>query len=204
MDNFCLFTDTKTMKVLLIIFAIILFLLFIPLRVKVKINYNFLRNYGFSSGYFFNIRLFLFSIKLYPNIINLESGKKNLKITMVDFGDKKSFGEKYFSSLISLLKIKHMRALSHIGIGNNCMLSCLVCGWLNALFGSLVCVVTKNNMPPIEINNFPDFLKPNALCAFSLSVDITIFKMLLALIITISKKFRGKKNGSKKTSRKCA
>ena len=163
-----------------------------------------MQNYGFSSGYFFNFRLFLFGIKLLPNAISLEGKRKNLKITIVDFGDKKSFEEEYFSCLIKLLKLKHIRILSHIGFEDNCMRSCLLCGGLNAIFGSLACVAIKNDAVPIEINNFPDFLKSNILCGFSSSVTVTLFKMLVVLLATITKKIRGKKNGSEKTSRKCA
>ena len=204
MDNIYYLTNTNTMKALIITSAIILFLLFVPLRIKVKINYDFLQNYGFSSGYFFNLRLFSFGMRLLPNKIHLEGKKKQLNITLIDFGDKKSFSEEYFSTLIKLLKLKHIRVLSHIGFEDNCMLSCLICGGLNAVFGSLACVATKNDAVPFEINNFPDFLKSNLLCGFSSSVDVTIFKMLLALIKTISKKIRGVKNGRKETSGKRA
>lgn len=185
------------MKWLLIITMIIIFLLFIPIRIKVKIHYDFMQSHGFISGYFFNIRLFLFGLKLMPNKIQFEGKKKNFVFSIIDFGGGKSFGEDYFGCLIKLLNLTHIRQLSRIGFEDNCMLSCLTCGALNAVFGSLTCVAFGDSETPFEINNFPNFLYKSALFGFSSSVDITIIKMLLALIQTFSKKIRSVENGSK-------
>ncbi|MGN0798702.1 MAG: hypothetical protein ACI4L7_03995 [Christensenellales bacterium] len=187
------------MKWLLITVMIIIFLLFIPIRIKVKIHYDFLQSHGFASGYFFNIRLFLFGLRLMPNKIQLEGKKKNYVFPIIDFGNKKTFGEDYFGFLIKLLRLTHIRALSRIGIEDNCMLSCLTCGMLNVVFGSVACVALGDSETPFEINNFPNFLYKSALYGISSSVDITIFKMLLALIQTFSKKIRSVKNGNKQT-----
>lgn len=176
------------MKAFIIIVACVVVLLFVPLRIKVKVNFDFLQNVGFSSGYFFNLRLFLFQMKLAPNKLNFTGKRKNFSITLFDFGGKKSFAEKYFSTLVARLRFKHIRVLSHVGFEDNCMLSCLACGGLNALAGAAAGVMTVGQNVPIEINNFPDFLKKNLICAFSSSVDVTLFKVICAFAITISKK----------------
>ena len=81
------------MKIFVILFLFLLFILFVPIKLKGKVNYSIFNNTGYVSIYFYKIKVFLCKISFIPFKILIETKKKKIQIDVMKKEDEYSYGE---------------------------------------------------------------------------------------------------------------
>ncbi len=120
------------MKLALIIFASILFLILIltyPFKIKVATHINFLKDVGFLAIKFTAIKLFCGRFTITKNgkfeVKNAVKKKKKKK--------NKEVRKKYFTCLASMISVRKFELFLDAGHESNAYLVSLICGYIGAL-----------------------------------------------------------------------
>lgn len=190
------------MKIFVILFLFLLFILFVPIKLKGKVDYSVLNNTGFISVYFYKIKVFLCKISFIPFKILMETKKKKIQIDVMKKEDEYSYGEILFKILMKKIKIDNIRFISKFGLFRDCLVSCVGSGTMLVTMSILMSIISsKKTLENSEITVFPDYTSNRLFLCFSGSIRLNVFVVILSLIISLFKVIkRGIKNyGNKKT-----
>lgn len=190
------------MKIFVILFLFLLFILFVPIKLKGKVNYSIFNNTGYVSIYFYKIKVFLCKISFIPFKILIETKKKKIQIDVMKKEDEYSYGEILFKILMKKIKIDNIRFISKFGLFRDCLVSTIGSGTMLVTMSILMSIISsKKTLDNSEITVFPDYTSNRLLLCFSGSIRLNIFVVILSLIISLFKVIkRGIKNyGNKKT-----
>lgn len=174
---------------LLIIFNLILFL---PIILKCKINYNFNENRGYISLFFFSFNISLQKFILMLNKIYVKDKRNH--ITFVYYNDLTSqdkVREIFFVKIIKNVEIRNFRVISRIGVSKNAFMSCMLCGGINvvaSIVGSYFCSQTL--VEKFSHYSFPNYYKTEFILCFSSTISISLFMIFYCLISAITTKLR--------------
>ena len=185
------------MKLAIILIILLIFILFIPLRLRGKIIYNAISNNGYISFYFYKINVFLAEFKPGVKSIKLQTNKKNIEFEFFKKEEDYALNELFIKNLLRETTINNVKIITKIGLFNNNLLSCSICGILNTSL-SILRVLTKR-VKRLQTYFFPDFLMSRALFCLTISVQFNIFLILLSFLKSLIKIIkRGKFYGNKK------
>ena len=190
------------MKIFVILFLFLLFILFIPIKLKGKVDYSVLNNTGFISVYFYKIKVFLCKVSFIPFKILIETKKKKIQVDFMKKEDEYSYGEILFKILMKKIKIDNIRFISKFSLFRDCLVSCVGSGTMLVSMSILMSIISsKKTLDNSEITVFPDYTSNRLLLCFSGSIRLNVFVVILSLIISLFKVIkRGIKNyGNKKT-----
>ena len=185
-----------------VILLFLLFILFVPIKLKGKVDYSVLNNTGFISIYFYKIKVFLCKISFVPFKIIIETKKKKIQVDFMKKEDEYSYGEILFKILMKKIKIDNIRFISKFGLFRDCLVSCAGSGTLLVTMSILMSIISsKKTLDNSEITVFPDYTSNRLLLCFSGSIRLNVFVVILSLLISLFKVIkRGIKNyGNKKT-----
>ena len=190
------------MKIFVILFLFLLFILFVPIKLKGKVDYSIFNNTGYVSIYFYKIKVFLCKISFIPFKILIETKKKKIQIDVMKKEDEYSYGEILFKILMKKIKIDNIRFISKFGLFRDCLVSTIGSGTMLVTMSILMSIISsKKTLDNSEITVFPDYTSNRLLLCFSGSIRLNVFVVILSLIISLFKVIkRGIKNyGNKKT-----
>lgn len=190
------------MRLFIILFLLLLFILFVPIKLKAKVNYDILNNYGFVSIYFYKLKVFLCKISFVPFKILIETKRKRFKFKIFKKEKDYSYGEIFFKEVMKRLRINNLRLTSRFGLFQDCLLSSIGSGSILALSSILMFTLSsEKNIEHGKIMVFPDYMHSRMLFCFSGSVRLNIFLIILSLVVSLFKTIkRGvKKYGNEKT-----
>ena len=197
MNNLFKITKDIFMKLAIILIILLIFILFIPLRLRGKIIYNAISNNGYISFYFYKINVFLAEFKPGVKSIKLQTNKKNIEFEFFKKEEDYALNELFIKNLLRETTINNVKIITKIGLFNNNLLSCNICGILNTSL-SILRVLTKR-VKRLQTYFFPDFLMSRALFCLTISVQFNIFLILLSFLKSLMKIIkRGKFYGNKK------
>ena len=126
------------MRLFIILFLLLLFILFVPIKLKAKVNYDILNNYGFVSIYFYKLKVFLCKISFVPFKILIETKRKRFKFKIFKKEKDYSYGEIFFKEVMKRLRINNLRLTSRFGLFQDCLLSSIGSGSILALSSILM------------------------------------------------------------------
>lgn len=189
------------MKIFVILFLFLVFILFIPIKLKGKVDYNIFNNTGYVSIYFYKIKVFLGKISFVPFKILIETKKKKIQVDFMKKEDEYSYGEILFKILMKKIKIDNIRFISKFGLFRDCLVSAVGSGTMLVTMSILMSIISsKKTLENSEITVFPDYTSNRLLLCFSGSIRLNVFVVILSLLISLFKVIkRGIKNyGNKK------
>lgn len=190
------------MKLLVILFLFLIFILFIPIKLKTKLVFNLFKNNGFVSVYFFSFKIMLRRWHFEPRKIVLEDYYEKKKDILIWFKknekEKNIFSDIFFDELLLKIKIKSLKFYSNFGFKNNIISTVYFTGLLKIFTGVLKSLILNiKKVKNMEVMLFPNFLKNNSMLCFSLVIQINLFIILSCLTVGILKVIkRGVKNGN--------
>jgi len=175
------------MRIFLILLLIFNILLFLPLVLKCKINFDFLKNKGTLSVLFFSFIISLFKFKFLINKIFVKDKKKKISfIYYADLTSQNKFKEIFFILLLNNLNVSNLRFMGRIGLYENAFMTSMLCSGLNiasSIGGSLLC--EKKNVDKFSFAFFPDYFESNFLLGYTTSISINLFVILYCFIFAI-------------------
>ena len=190
------------MKLLVILFLFLIFILFIPIKLKTKLVFNLFKNNGFVSVYFFSFKIMLRRWRFEPRKIVLEDYYEKKKDILIWFKknekEKNIFSDIFFDELLLRIKIKSLKFYSNFGFKDNIISTVYFAGLLKICTGVLKSLILNiKKVKNMEVMLFPNFLKNNSMLCFSLVIQINLFIILSCLTVGILKVIkRGVKNGN--------
>lgn len=182
------------MRIFLIILLIVNLLLFFPLVLKCKVDYNLLENRGILSAYFFVFNVSVLKFKFLTNKIVIKNKDRHLSfLYYTDLASQNKIREIFLLLIFKNLRVRNLRFIDVAGKRENVFLTSMLSGGMNVLMSSVMCVLSeKTDIEKFSFVTFPDFFEDKMLICFSTSISINLFKIIYcfvsAVIIKIKKK----------------
>jgi hypothetical protein len=185
------------MEKYIICLGLIGLVLFLPVKFKIKIEFDLLNNKGKLKLYLVNLKFvnLSFSLRGKSLIITKKNGKKRL-VGLVGSGDESNFEDNFGRELIKNLTVKNAYLFSNIGARSNAFLTSMLTGTAQ-IISAILFSFLKAKKKPIIINNvYPKFDEEMFDFTIKLRVKINLFKLTKSFIKAIKKaKFKSKKEG---------
>lgn len=158
----------------------------LPIKLKSKLIYNLIKNKGYISIYFYNLRLFVAKWKFVPFKILVKSKKKDISIYFNNLKKQNDYSDIFFSQIVKKIKIISFKNFSNIGIKKNCMLTALGCGLVKistGIFNSFL--INKKSIENMNSQTFANFNKNNFLFCVTGSAQINLMIVIYCAISSI-------------------
>ena len=183
----------------LVIIFIVLFLLFVPIFIKIKLNFNVLNNFGTFKFYVFGIRIYFVKIRFSKNQINI-IGKKKEKNINLDLNDSVlQFVNKLIYQLFLKIKITKLSLVASFGKKNDAFLPAMLCGIEEVFFYALLgYCYTKKGVFNTNLNNSITAEKDECNFEFIIKAVFNLFMVLISIIVA---KFRNRGGEYARTSK---
>lgn len=183
----------------LIIIGIIAFLLFVPIFIKLKINFNVLDNLGTVRFYVFGVRVYFVKIKFSKNQINI-IGKKKEKNINLNFNDAfLRFVNQLIYQLFLKIKITQFCFNAKFGKNGDAFWPAMLCGieevFIYVLLGYCY---TKKGVFNTNLKNNITSEKDECNLEFLIKA---VFNLFMILISVITAKFRNRGDRYAKSTR---
>ena len=187
--------------IIFIIVVVFVLLLFLPIRIKSKVIFNFLSNSGYISMFLFKLKIFLGKISLLPTKIVIKTKNKTRYLCFLCNDKDNTFGEKFFTNLIQNIKIKNLRLFGKLGLLQDCLFTSLSCGGILMGFGVLYSLLnTKRGIVASSLKLFPDYKYNTILLCFTGSIQLCLFAILKSFVKTICDYVKRSQYGNKETN----
>jgi len=191
------------MKVFLILFLLIMLLLLFPLKIKSKVIYNLMKNNGFVSFYFYNIRLFVGRWKFVPFKLIIKGKKKDVVIGLSNLQTQNDYKDIYINQLMKKIKINNVRSYVKFGFNKDALITSLGGAGLKILSGVACCLLSLKESKKIFMSQvYPDYTNTILFICVTASIQlnliIIIYCFFSSFILNIKR--GSKKYGNKKTS----
>ena len=163
-------------------------LLFMPIKLRCKIDYDVFRNDGLLSLFLFKIKLLLAKLKFKNFTILLKDKKKTTTIYLFNGQEQSKFGDIFLENLLQNIKVDNSRFISKFGIMRDCLLSSIICGIMiniSSVFGCLI--AQKKENVKLSVYCMPDYLHNTFVMCFTSSITFNLFVLLKCLIISTIK-----------------
>lgn len=163
-------------------------LLFMPIKLRCKIDYDVFRNDGLLSLFLFKIKLLLAKIKFKNFAILLKDKKKTTTIYLFNGQEQSKFGDIFLEKLLQNIKVNNSRFISKFGIMRDCLLSSIICGTMiniSSVFGCLI--AQKKDNVKLSVYCMPDYLHNTFVMCFTSSITFNLFVLLKCLVISTIK-----------------
>ncbi len=184
--------------VLLVIIAMIL-ILFFPIKLKAKVNYNILKNEGNISGKVFWLRVILSKVVYKGKYLILTNQKGRARVLWLkdDESSKVTFGDKYIINFIKNVDYRTMKLYANVGLADNPLAMSLIWSVINIPLQYCIGLVKMNkSSTKIETGFFPSFYNNSATFNCCTVVEFNLWLLIVCLIKTLSKTKRRVKNGA--------
>lgn len=169
------------MRIFLLFLFILNLILFIPIVFKCKVYFDFCKNKGVLSIYFFGFCVNVFSFKLMANKILVKDKRKNINfLYYADLTSQTKFGDIFFLLVFRNLDIRHLRFDGRVGIGDNPFFTSLLCAGLGTslnIGGTFLC--QNESVKSANVAVVPDYLDNSFLFGASSVVATNLFIMLV-------------------------
>ena len=180
----------------LIIPAVIIFLLFLPIILQLKLSFNVLTNTGVISVYIFrkNVLYYIFEIK--GDTISLKNENETTE-KKIEFDSPEIIFYKYFTSEVKeKLRLRFLELYYNIGL-NDAFLTSMVCGYINLLYFVLTSYM-KNAMPTssIELYDTASFNESEAVVMTNVNLSISLFDLVYSLLLSVILTLKSKKKNN--------
>ncbi len=174
------------MKIALFVICLVLFILFIPIKVRGKINYNIFLNSGYVSLFFYKIKILVarFKIKIFK-IEVWPLNKKPISLYFKDLKNQSTFSDMFFANLLGVIKVKNFKIISNFGAQNDYLTSSLISGFLKIISGVVFCLFKNNFNSAKSIQNFTSYNQTKFLVAATVVIRLNLFYVILALIKSV-------------------
>lgn len=189
------------MKVVFIILSLIIILLILPIRLKLFIKYNLIKNKGLIQCKLWGISVLFYRFKFDKAklIIKNRKGTKSINIDInndtIDFANElqKQFFKRFY------LKWINMKVT--IGKSNDAFLVAICSGFMQMLMGGFISFIkTKKPTSKLMFTVYPMYHKNSIAFSFDTKFSISITNLILCFFnakIINNKKKRRKQNGKK-------
>jgi len=189
------------MTIAFFILLIIIFLLILPVKFKVKFNYNVFKNRGHLKIKVFNFKLLYYKIKYKDKKIILSNFKTTKEISLDINIENIDFVNELQKQIKKRLYLKEIKCYFNFGIADNSFITAMVCAGGDIAL-SIISSMIKFQKPTSNINYRISNFYTKDICDFSLEtqLSISITNLLLSLLKTkkvINKKEQLKENGRK-------
>ena len=174
------------MKIFILFFLFFIFLLVVPIIIKTKINFDFLRNVGEVNFYLFGIRILYRKWKIGINkIILIAKNNKEKHMILFDLNNKSGFGDYFIREFIKLININTIKIFSKIGIENYAMYTAILNSSINFPLQVVLGKIYERKKPgKIVAKIMPDFYNSSFFVGISSSINFSIVEILWALIVS--------------------
>lgn len=182
----------------LIIPAIIIFLLFLPIVLEVRISYNILSNTGVISLFLFKKNIIHYIFEINGNTIALKSEDKTIEKKIELNSPELEFYKYFVSEVKEKLRLRFIEINYNIGV-DDAFLTSMVCGYINLICNILFSYI-KNQKPTasVKLYDTPSFNKKEGVVSVKMNLSISLFdlvySLLLSVILTIKFKKQIKNN----------
>ncbi len=183
------------MDLFILFFLLFLLLIFFPITVKVKIDYDLLKNEGLLFLYLFGIRIISRKWKIGINKIRIfAKNKKEKQMIIFDFDDGASgYGDYYLKDVLKRIDINTLKIFATVGVEDYAMYTAIINYALNLPTNIGLHLINHLKQPRKIISQIlPDFYKNNCFIAVCTSVTGTIAMLFISLIASYIK-FKNKK-----------
>lgn len=174
------------MKIFLVVLFAVLFLLFVPIKLKFKVDFDFLSNKGYLSLYFFSLKLLVSKLFLLPTkLVIITHGKRDY-LPFFDPPEKKKFKDIFFEKVVSNVDVANLRLFSNFGLFGDGVLSSMGAGALN-IAGGLACTyfMQKRNLENATVQNFMDMTSNKFIVAVTSSINVSFFLIIFCALQTL-------------------
>ncbi len=170
-----------------IILAILIIILFLPIAIKAKVNYDLIENVGYITGKFFFIRVFLIKFKIYGNYVYIYS-KKNYehRYKIISGGPPSVFSDILLFEVLKIIKFRTLKLYASVGSADNAYLAAMACSGLRLATNIMFSYIkTKKPKAIIKTGVYPQFYKNTLLVAGASSVRFNLFKILVCFLKSV-------------------
>ena len=167
-----------------IIPAVIIFLLFLPIILELKVSYNVLTNTGVISFYVFKFNVFHYMFEFKDNSISLK-GVDDDKEKQLDLDDPIiDFYKALIIEVKDKLRVRFLDIYYNIGL-NDAFLSAMLCGYINSIVLMLYSAIKKDKPTSnLGIYDTVSYNKREATMVANLNISISFFDLVYSLIVS--------------------
>ncbi len=168
----------------LIIPAVIIFLLFLPIILELKVTYNVLNNMGVISLYVFKFNILYYFYEIKDNEISIKD-KENNKGKTIDVNSPEFvFIMKFIKEVFDKLRLRKLDIYYNIGV-NDAFLTSMTCGFVNLLCLSLFTRI-KQEKPTATLGLYDtaSYNKTEAVFIGNTNVSISFFDLVYSFIVS--------------------
>ena len=178
-------------KLLVIVIGMLITILFLPIKLRCKINYDVFNNKGFLSLFLYKIKIIVVRWNVKKNCIIFKTDKKELKINVFDTKGKAAFSEIFMRQIIKKININNLRIMYHFGFNKDMLVISVGGALLNILTRNIVKVVSiKTKLKDYDLNLFVSEKKTIFLLVFTSVIKINLFLIILCFIKAIGIKIK--------------
>ena len=186
------------MRIALVLLFLFLLILFMPIKLRSKIDFNVFINEGIFSLFFFKLKVILAKLEFQPFKILVKTKKQTIPIYLFSAQRENNFVDLFFDEFLHSLSFNNAKFISRFGIMQDCMLSSVGCGCLLNAFSLISCQIAQNKKRAMtSIYCSPDYNYNTFIVCLSTSITFNIFILLKCLVVSIVRILlkEGKKNG---------
>lgn len=189
------------MKVAFIILSILILILILPIRFKIFIKYNLIKNRGLLQVKLWGISILFYRFKFNKTkiIVRNRKGTKSINIDInnetIDFANElqKQFFKRFY--------LKEISMKATIGKSDDAFFVAICSGGLQMLMGILITIIkTEKPTSNLMFTVYPVYHKNCGAFSFNTKFSISITNLILSFIsakFITNKKRRRKENGKK-------
>lgn len=189
----------------IIVLSVIVFfvvLLFIPIRLKAKVNYNLLVNEGIISCKVYGLRLILAKIIFKGKYIVVIKDNKAQAFWLKSQGDE-SIKDAFIMEIIKRFKFVTMKAYGHIGYADSPLITGMGVGLINEIIICALGVIHIKKLPrKIDTGLYPAFDENKLIVSASMVISINLFDIIASYISVLIKHKKESVNNGQRVSSK--
>lgn len=165
--------------------VLVVILINIPLLFKCNSIISLNKKIFATSINFFVLNLLSLRLKITKNNkVKIETNK-NLKLPKIT-----KFSSRFFKNIINEIMFKEINVLFSGGVKNDAFKTSILCGRVNVLTSEVFKMITyKNKKAKLFLNSIPNFNDDDFEMIIDVKINITIFNIIKAFVLTIFKRW---------------
>lgn len=170
------------MRVFVLIFLFVLIILFLPITLKVKMDYDVLKNTGIIAFYIFGIRIFIKKWKVGINkIIFIAKNNKKSEMILFDFDGGSKYTDYLIKEILRQLELNTLKLFATVGVEEYAMYTAIIDYALRLPANILFSLIDKLKKPKkLVCRVLPDFYRSNLFFAITTSIAVSIMMVVVS------------------------
>lgn len=169
----------------LIIPAVIIFLLFLPIILEIKLSYNVLTNTGVISLYLFKKNLIYYIFEINGNHIALKNEDETIEKAIEFDSPELEFYKYLMKEIKEKVRLRFIDVFYNIGAGD-AFLTSMLCGAVNTICLTIYSYI-KNVKPTTSLGLYDtaSYNRNEATIVFKGNLSITLFDLVYSLLLSV-------------------